>query len=71
MVNRCADGPRTEVSDWLTPAHPAATTARCVWTQAHAGVVVRCSDQQVLNHEVRRCRLRRAVEGGLHEHVQL
>ena len=29
------------------PHSPAATSARCVWTQVHAGVVVICSDQPV------------------------
>ncbi len=31
------------------PHSPAATSARCVWTQVHAGVVVICSDQPVLD----------------------
>jgi hypothetical protein len=29
------------------PHSPAATSARCVWTQVHAGVVAICSDQPV------------------------
>ena len=31
------------------PHSPAATSARCVWTQVHAGVVAICSDQPVLD----------------------
>ena len=31
----------------LPSQNPAATSARCVWTQVHAGVVARCSDQPV------------------------
>ncbi len=31
----------------MPSAHPAGTSARCVWTQVHAGVVEICSDQPV------------------------
>ena len=41
------DGARTGVSERLPSAHPVTTSARCVWTQVHAGVVAICSDQPV------------------------
>jgi hypothetical protein len=40
------------VSERLPSAHPAATSTRCVWTKVHAGVVVICSDQPVLDRFV-------------------
>ena len=36
----------------LPSQNPAATSARCVWTQVHTGVVVICSDQPVLDRYV-------------------
>jgi hypothetical protein len=41
------DGTRTRVSERLPSVHPATTSARCVWTQVYACVVVICSDQPV------------------------
>jgi len=42
------------------PHSPAATSARCVWTQVHAGVVAICSDQPVRD----RCVVFDFVSGG-------
>ena len=43
------DGDRTGVIERLPSTHPTATSARCVWTQVHGGVVSICSDQPVFD----------------------
>ena len=47
----------------LPSAHPATTSARCVWTQVHAGVVAICSDQPVRDRCVVFCFVARWKEG--------